>query len=122
MTFEEISAKYPRMEELTEDQFRVFVGECFQAYEDGGFENTFSTPWSDLDYLSGMGFTIDCRVPEYKDDPENGSDLECMPAWYATFVNGEKHIVFPEEVCKIERSEKTDACVQVLLRRQSAAV
>ena len=120
MTFEEISAKYPYPEELSEDQYRLFIQECFKAYEKIGFENTFSTPWSDLEYLDGMSFTIDHRVPEYKDDPVNGSDLECMPAWYATFANGEKHMVFPEEVCIAERSGKVDACIQVSLRRQPA--
>ena len=93
-------------EEMTEEREKEWVEFCYDAYESDGFTPTFRTPYDDqLRHYKGMKFEVIGRVPNIKDDFENGEDLECLPMWKIKFENGEIMDAYPEEICLSETPE-----------------
>lgn len=88
---------------LTEDEERTFVDECFNTYEYIGFAKTFETPYSDKRKYKGMKFTVLGRVKEFSEEEKEGNDLECLPMWKIQFENGDITDAYPEEICLVER-------------------
>lgn len=92
-------------EDMTEEREREWVDFCFDAYESDGFKSTFGTPYSGEKKYVGMKFDVLGRVPDIKDDFENGADLECQPMWVIRLENGEEMAAYPEEICLSETPE-----------------
>lgn len=97
------NSPYKTRDDLTEDEERKFVNDCFETYEHIGFADTFDTPYSGESKYIGMYFTVLGRVKEITEDKDNGSDLECLPMWNIQFKNGETIAAYPEEICLAER-------------------
>lgn len=111
MTWDDVKKKYPGLyggglsrNDLTEEQEREFVDDCYQAYEHGGFAEKIVSPYECENLRNGMRFEVLGRVPEIKDDP-NGVDLECLPMWRLRLENGDVMYAFPEEICLDERNK-----------------
>ena len=92
-------------ENLTEDEERAFVNDCYDTYEHIGFAETFGTPYTGEKHLVGKKFTVLGRVKEYTED-KNGTDLECLPMWNIRFEDGFEMAAYPEEICLAERNYK----------------
>lgn len=93
---------YKSRDDLSEDEERNFINDCFDMYEHIGFANTFGTPYAGK--YEGMKFTVLGRVKEITEDKENGADLECLPMWNIQLENGDIMAAFPEEICLAERT------------------
>lgn len=108
--FEELYKKYglnnsnKTRDDLTEDEDRNFVNDCFDAYEHTGFADTFGTPYTREKKYAGMKFTVLGRVKEITEDRENGADLEYLPMWHIQFENGDTMAAYPEEICLAGRT------------------
>ena len=92
-------------DDLSEDEERNFVNDCFDTYEKIGFADTFGTPYTGEKKYKGMRFTVLGRVKEITEDKENGADLECLPMWNIQFENGDIMAAYPEEICLAERKD-----------------
>ena len=92
-------------EDMDEDREEEWVAFCFDAYEADGFKETFGTPYYDKGEYDGMKFTVLGRVPNIKNDFENGADLECLPMWHIKLENGLEMDAYPEEICLSETDE-----------------
>lgn len=88
-------------EDLTEEEERAFVEDCFDTYELTGFSETFHSPYGSMRKYNGMGFTVVERVGESPED-ESGADLSCLPIWRIRLENGEATHALPEEICIAE--------------------
>ena len=89
--------RYPKeRDEMTIDEERRFVEECFNAYEEIGFANKFWSPFDlydkDKPYV-GLPFTIIGRCKEGKD-----WDIASLPAWKIRFEDGHEMEAYPEEI------------------------
>ena len=89
--------------DLTEDEERNFVNDCFDLYEHIGFTDTFGTPYTSEQKYVDMKFSVLDRVRDISQDQENGVDLECLPMWNIQFENGDQMAAYPEEICLAER-------------------
>ena len=96
---------YTTRDDLTENEERNFVNDCFELYEHIGFAKTFGTPYTGEKKYLGMKFTVLGRVKEITEDKENSADLECLPMWHILFENGDKMAAYPEEICLYERKD-----------------
>ena len=94
-------------EDLTEEELKAFINDCFDTYEHIGFAETFDTPYSDMKDLVGQKFTILGRVKELEEGKE-GVDLECLPMWNIRFESGFETAAYPEEICLTERNTERD--------------
>lgn len=99
-------------EDLTEEELRAFINDCFDTYEHIGFAETFDTPYSDMKDLVGQKFTVLDRVKELEEGKE-GVDLECLPMWNIRFENGFETAAHPEEICLAERNMEHDKSEEV---------
>ena len=93
-------------ENLTEDEERAFVNDCYDTYEHIGFAETFNTPYTDKEMYKGMKFTVLDRVKEFSEETKEGNDLECLPMWNIRFEDGFEMAAYPEEICLAERNYK----------------
>ena len=91
------------IEEMDENQLREFKNDCFAMYEHGGFLEKFNSPYDEQREHNGMPFKVLNRATEEE------FDLEAMPIWCVEFQNGDKAYCYPEEICKLEHTEKTEA-------------
>ena len=87
---------------LSYEEEKAFVEDCFDTYEHIGFANTFGTPYDGERKYVGMKFAVLGRVRDIAVDI-NGADLECLPMWHIQFENGEVIAAYPEEICLAER-------------------
>ena len=87
---------------LSIEEEKNFVSDCFDTYEHIGFAETFGTPYTGERKYVGMKFTVLGRVRELSED-ENGADLECLPMWNIQLENGDTMAAYPEEICLAER-------------------
>lgn len=91
-------------EDMDIETERKWVSDMFDAYEQTGFVDTFSTPF-DLNHgqekYVGQKFKVVRRLEEGKDP----WDLCCLPAWVIKFDNGDTLEAYPEEICKAEKEE-----------------
>lgn len=107
MTVEEFNRKwdketYTTMMERKDDwaeEYAKYLEDCYSMYEDTGFAPTFKSVYSSYpEQYEGLRFKVLRRAT-----PEDGFDLECLPAWEVEFENGERFMCLPEEICLIER-------------------
>jgi len=89
-------------DELSEEEERAFVKDCYETYEHIGFAETFGTPYTGEEKYVGMKFTVLGRVPELTESA-HGADLECLPMWNIRLENGDMIAAYPEEICLAER-------------------
>lgn len=99
----EIAAKwsgFDSRDDMTDEQEREFVNDCYDAYERHGFRKFFSSPFDlypeDRQYI-GKEFDVVRRVTE-----EDGWDLCSLPAWMIRFKDGYINYAYPEEICCAE--------------------
>lgn len=90
-------------DDLSKNDERQFVKDCFDIYENIGFADTFGSPYTEEKKYEGMRFTVLVRIKEITEDKENGADLECLPMWNIQFENGDKISAYPEEICLAEQ-------------------
>lgn len=100
LTYSDFVKKYPSVdrEELTEDEERTFVEDCYRMYETEGFAKGFRTIYLDTKNLDGKPFTVLRRYHEH-----DGFDLETLPQWQIE-IEGKKIQAFPEEITRFEQS------------------
>ena len=89
--------------DLTKDEERKFVNDCFCVYEHIGFANTFKSLYNETGKYENMKFAVLNRVKDSTEDRNNGADIECLPAWNICFDNGDIIAAYPEEICLAER-------------------
>lgn len=90
-----------RTDEMTDEQFAAFKEDCFSLYEETGFVDRFDSPYDDEGKHNGMAFKVVRRATSEE------VDTEAMPVWLVEFENGDTAFCYPEEICKIEHSDKT---------------
>lgn len=88
---------------LSHEEEKNFVKDCFEIYEHIGFAETFGTPYTGEKHLVGKKFAVLNRVKELSED-SNGADLECLPMWNIRFEDGFEMAAYPEEICLAERN------------------
>ena len=88
---------------LSYEEEKSFVKDCFETYEYIGFADTFGTPYTGEKKYVGMKFTVLGRVKELSVD-KDGADLECLPMWNIRFDDGFEMAAYPEEICLAERA------------------
>lgn len=88
-------------DEMTDEQFAAFKEDCFSLYEETGFVDKFNSPYDDEGEHNGMAFKVVRRATSEE------VDTEAMPVWLVEFENGDTAFCYPEEICKIEHSDKT---------------
>ena len=83
------------------EEYAKYLEDCYSMYEETGFTPTFKSIYSSYPkQYNGLHFKVLRRAT-----PEDGFDLECLPAWEVEFENGERFICFPEEICKAEHCQ-----------------
>ena len=86
-------------EELSDDEYKEFVKDCYDAYEhDAVLSKTFHSPYDDEGEHIGMTFQI-MRKIEYG---EEGFDPISLPLWEVKFENGDTAVCYPEELFESE--------------------
>lgn len=92
--------------DLTEDEERRFVSDCFDTYEYLGFSETFHSPHEEYEEDNGKRFVVlgrlKERTPETAAD-QDSADLSCLPMWVIQFEDGTIAQAYPEEICSCER-------------------
>ena len=107
MENEELREKYkdmPNREDMTIEQEREFVSDCFDAYEQEGFAPVFWSQGDDYPQYHGMPFAVVERTPEY-DSQHTGqhtADLERLPMWNIRFEDGTVLSAYPDEIIPSE--------------------
>lgn len=86
---------------LSYEEEKSFVTDCFETYEHIGFSETFGTPYTGEKQLVGKKFNVISRVKELSEDSK-GADLECLPMWNIRFEDGFEMVAYPEEICLTE--------------------
>ena len=87
---------------LSYEEEKAFVNDCFETYEYLGFAGTFETPYDEYEDFNGKKFIVLSRVKELSED-SNGADLENLPMWNICFEGGVEIAAYPEEICWAER-------------------
>ena len=98
MTWAEIKKKYSEeRDDMTEERELEYVSDCFDAYEEDGFADTFGTPYCGEKSLVGKKFVVVGRVSQ------DEAELECLPMWNIQFEDGKQIAAYPEEIIKSEQ-------------------
>lgn len=84
-------------DDLTEEQERAFVNDCYDTYEHIGFAETFDSPYDEYEEYKGKRFVVFGRADE------TNIDLQCLPMWNIRFDDGKEICAYPEEICLAER-------------------
>jgi hypothetical protein len=93
MTFEEIDRVYPADRcEMTQDEHKKFVEDCYAAYEEEGFASKFWTPYDQYKDRIGQEFRVLRRVGF------DENDIEVLPMWHIEFADGFTTLAYPEEI------------------------
>lgn len=90
-------------DKLSDEELRQFKQDCFEMYEQGGFLDTFDSPYDEQGEHNGMTFKVVRRATTEE------CDLEAMPLWLVEFENGDTAYCYPEEICKAEKSSRTNS-------------
>lgn len=88
---------YLTRDDLSEEQEKAFVNDCYDTYEHIGFADSFKSPYEEFKPYNGKSFTVLGRVDE------SITDLECLPMWKIRFDDGKEIMSYPEEICLAER-------------------
>lgn len=103
----DMKRKYPiEREEMTEEQEKEWLEDCYSLYEREGFARCFWSCGGDYKEYHEKPFKVIRRTEE-----KDGFDMECLPAWRIQFEDGEFLDAYPDEIipsemisngCKIE--------------------
>lgn len=98
-TVEQLIEENIARDQMTEEEEKAFVEYWYDKYEETGFTETFSSPYSGYEKCQGQLFEVvgRCQV-----DDEH--DLEALPMWRIRFGDGVETEAFPEEICVLERN------------------
>ena len=95
----DMEIKYPDGRgNLSEENEKSFVEDCFKLYERKGFADRFWTPFVENKEYIGMSFYVRRRTPAHNAENSEGADLECLPMWDIEFENGTGISAYPEEI------------------------
>ena len=83
--------------DLTIEQERKYVEDCFNTYEKIGFSQHFHSPYDSCSVNNGKKFSVVKRLTEKE------VDLECLPMWIVLLETGEQIPAYPEEICFTEK-------------------
>ena len=122
MNWDEMKIKYPSdlyRDEMTEDQEKEFVGDCFKCYEGEGFAKRFWSIGDDYAERRGKPFRVIGRVPVSDELHPNGGDLECLPMWIIQFEDGFELEAYPEEI--VPREMIDNGCPESLFLEELQA-
>lgn len=86
-------------DKLSDKELLQFKQDCFAMYEQGGFLDTFDSPYDEQGEHNGMAFKVVRRATAGE------CDLEAMPLWLVEFENGDTAYCYPEEICVIEHQK-----------------
>jgi hypothetical protein len=86
-------------DEMTKEQERKFVEECFSNYENEGFAKVFWSQGGDFEEYHNKPFKVTRRLTE--DD----ADLDCLPMWEIEFEDGTNIHAYPDEIIPREMIE-----------------
>lgn len=105
MTKKEFDKKWKGAEpdNLTDEELLQYKQDCFAMYEQAGFLDAFNSPYDEQGKHNGMAFKVVRRATTEE------CDLEAMPLWLVEFENGDTAYCYPEEICKAEKSSRTDS-------------
>jgi hypothetical protein len=102
-SWEDMKVKYPEdRNEMTEEQEKEFVNDCFSCYEADGFAKKFWSPFGDYKDREGQGFEVIGRCTE------QDTDISALPMWNIKFADGTTIGAYPEEI--ITREMKDNGC------------
>jgi hypothetical protein len=98
MTEKEFDEKWGNVntDELTDLQLIAFKQDCFEMYEQGGFLDTYQSPYDELEERIGQKFEVVRRATI------DNIEIESLPIWLVKFEDGELAYCYPEEITKIE--------------------
>lgn len=103
MTWENMREKYPMYrDDMTVEQEREFVKDCFGCYESEGFSKVFWSIGGDFKEYHNKPFKVLYRLDE------KSCDLECLPMWEIQFEDGETIHAYPDEIIPSEM--KANGC------------
>lgn len=94
-SFDELCAQYPEKSDMTKQELKAFVEDCFDTYEHIGFSEQFHSVYTDWMKYNGKPFEVLGRVTE------EDVDLEVLPMWFIR-VDGQRKMAYPEEICIAE--------------------
>lgn len=117
MTWDELKVKYkdaPYREDMTEEQEKEFVADCFNCYEQEGFSKVFWCQGGDYPEYVGKPFTVVGRTPIYDGATQLAADLESLPMWNIRFKDGYEMSAYPEEI--IPREMRDNGCPEEYLQ------
>ena len=105
MTEKEFNKKWKAADpdKLSDEELLQFKQDCFAMYEQAGFLDAFNSPYDEQGEHNGMAFKVVRRATTEE------CDLEAMPLWLVEFENGDTAYCYPEEICKAEKSDRTDS-------------
>lgn len=96
-SWEDMKSKYPMWrDEMTEEQEKEFVSDCFMLYEKEGFAKVFWSQGGDLEEYHNKSFKVLGR------STEKDTDLCCMPMWNIQFEDGYITAAYPDEIIPSE--------------------
>lgn len=103
-SWEDMKKKYPMIrDEMSEEEERAFVEDCFKLYEQEGFSPRYWSPFTDNAERIGQKVEIIGRCAAGED-----CDLEVLPMWKARLEDGTELDVYPEEV--VPKEMKANGC------------
>ena len=110
MTKKEFDKKWKGVDpdKLSDEQLQQFKQDCFAMYEQGGFLDTFNSPYDEQGEHNGMAFKVIRRATTEE------CDLEAMPIWLIEFENGDTALCYPEEICKVEKNVRMISLEDIL--------
>jgi hypothetical protein len=100
-TWEELEEKYRNEERhlMTTEREREFVNDCFECYENEGFNKVFWSPYHGNEKYKGKTFKVLGRTTEKE------CELEWQPVWRIQFSDGKIINAFPEEIIASEMKQ-----------------
>ncbi|MGL6216418.1 MAG: hypothetical protein ACRC36_00170 [Lacrimispora sphenoides] len=112
-TWEDMKQKYPLYSpdstlsraDMTEDEEKEFVSDCYLVYENEGFSKVFCSPFDGCQQYNGRKFEVLGRIKPLDEDENNGGDLEVLPLWNIMLETGEIVNAYPEEIIPSEIKE-----------------
>lgn len=89
-------------DEMSEEEEREYVNDCFACYEKEGFAKKFWSPFGDYPDRFGQSFDVVKRCEE------GDADLTVLPMWNIKFADGKIVGAYPEEI--IPREMMDNGC------------
>lgn len=114
-TWEELEEKYRNEERhlMTTEREREFVNDCFECYENEGFNKVFWSPYHGNEKYKGKTFKVLGRTTEKE------CDLEWQPVWRIQFSDGKTMNAFPEEIIASEMKQFNNCPKEYLNKKEN---